>query len=80
MLCVYLIRSMSRPEKRYVGVSADVHQRLEAHNRGECPSTASFQPWELVAFIAFADHTRALAFEKYLKVGSGHAFARRHFW
>jgi hypothetical protein len=31
-------------------------------------------------YTAFADETAARAFERYLKVGSGHAFANRHFW
>jgi predicted GIY-YIG superfamily endonuclease len=80
MLYVYLIRSRSHPEKRYIGVTDDVHSRLDAHNRGESTFTARFRPWELVTYIAFADHDRAFAFERYLKAGSGHAFANRHLW
>jgi hypothetical protein len=30
--------------------------------------------------VQFADEQNADAFEKYLKSGSGHAFAKRHFW
>jgi hypothetical protein len=30
--------------------------------------------------IKFEDDQKALAFEKYLKSGSGRAFANRHFW
>ncbi len=30
--------------------------------------------------MRFDDDARADAFERYLKSGSGHAFARRHFW
>jgi len=30
--------------------------------------------------IRFAEDQKADAFEKYLKSGSGHAFAKRHFW
>jgi len=30
--------------------------------------------------VFFADARKAEAFEPYLKQGSGHAFARRHFW
>ena len=32
----------------------------------------------LDAIVAFQDETRALAFERYLKSGSGVAFAKRH--
>jgi hypothetical protein len=30
-------------------------------------------------YIAFNDEQRAIAFEKYLKSGSGRAFAKKHF-
>jgi hypothetical protein len=30
--------------------------------------------------IRFRDRTKAEHLERYLKSGSGHAFARRHFW
>ena len=31
-------------------------------------------------YIAFETHQLAQDFERYLKSGSGHAFANRHFW
>jgi predicted GIY-YIG superfamily endonuclease len=40
---------------------------------------AKFRPWTLIAYFAFAEEKTALAFEKYLKAGSGRAFIRRHF-
>jgi putative endonuclease len=42
--------------------------------------TAKYKPWRLVTYIAFADKPKAEAFERYLKSGSGHAFARKHLW
>ena len=30
--------------------------------------------------IWFDEDSKAIAFERYLKAGSGHAFANRHFW
>jgi hypothetical protein len=33
-----------------------------------------------VVVIRFDDDGKAEAFERYLKSGSGHAFARRHLW
>jgi hypothetical protein len=35
--------------------------------------------WELVTTIEFTTEASAVAFEKYLKSGSGRAFAKRHF-
>jgi hypothetical protein len=37
-------------------------------------------PWHWVTYVAFSDHAKATAFERYLKSGSGHAFLRKHFW
>jgi len=43
------------------------------------PATADGRPWEIAVLIKFADEPRALAFERYLKSGSGFAFAKCHF-
>jgi putative endonuclease len=40
----------------------------------------NYHPWKLVSYTAFADETKAAAFEKYLKSGSGRAFADRRLW
>ena len=78
-LCfVYIIRSRSDPSRFYTGVTADVNARIAAHNAGRSPHTSRFTPWELVVSIEFAEERRAIGFEKYLKSGSGVAFARRH--
>jgi hypothetical protein len=36
-------------------------------------------PWTALVAIEFADEARAVAFEKYLKSGSGCAFSKWHF-
>jgi hypothetical protein len=38
-----------------------------------------YGPWKLVVQIGFEDKVKAFAFEKYLKSGSGRAFAKKHF-
>jgi len=80
MKYVYLLQSISQPTKRYVGLTTDLKKRLKEHNTGKSPHTAKFKPWEIVVAIALTDDKRAETFEKYLKSGSGHAFAKRHFW
>jgi putative endonuclease len=65
--------------KHYTGVTRDLLERLEDHNRGHCPHTAKYKPWRIETAIAFASQAKARAFEKYLKSGSGREFARRHF-
>jgi len=79
MKYVYLLQSRKDPSRRYVGLTDDVKRRLAAHNAGQSPHTAKYRPWALVVTIEFADEARAVAFEQYLKTGSGRAFANRHF-
>jgi putative endonuclease len=80
MWYVYLIESESHIGQRYVGVTNDLRRRLAEHNAGESPHTSKYMPWRLVTYIAFTDQTKAIAFERYLKSGSGHAFARKRLW
>ena len=75
---VYIIESRAVPTRYYTGVTADVDARLAAHNAGHCPHTADGRPWRIDVVIAFSDERRAFAFERYLKSGSGFAFAQRH--
>ncbi|KUO52629.1 MAG: excinuclease ABC subunit C [Sphingomonadales bacterium BRH_c42] len=83
MRYVYILRSMKFPDKYYVGSTNDVAARLNKHNAGYSESqsrhSSMYGPWELVIEIGFAESAKAFAFEKYLKSGSGRAFAKRHF-
>ena len=80
MLCVYYLRSLKSPNRTYTGITRNLYARLAQHNAGKSAFTSHYRPWKLVAAIYLADEARAMAFEKYLKFGSGHAFARRHFF
>ena len=77
MYYVYLLRSLNDISKTYIGYTTNVEQRLETHNSGGSVHTRNFRPWELVAYVAFDTQAKAIAFEKYIKVGSGYAFAKR---
>ena len=76
---VYVLRSLRNPERHYVGLTADVSKRLAWHNFGQSPHTSKLKPWTLVVALEFSNQQLATAFEKYLKTGSGRAFAKRHF-
>ena len=76
---VYILRSVTDPRQYYTGVTSNVRDRLEAHNAGRCRHTSNFRPWRTDVVIMFSDEARAVAFERYLKSGSGCAFASRHF-
>ncbi len=80
MFYVYLIKSLSCPEQRYVGVTDDLQKRLHDHNAGYSVHTSKYKPWQLINYFAFNSKDAAIEFEKYLKTGSGYAFAKRHFW
>ncbi|SMF62881.1 GIY-YIG catalytic domain-containing protein [Tistlia consotensis] len=77
---VYLLESDAVPGQRYVGVTADLKRRLLDHNAGRSRHTSKFCPWRLVTYLAFSDRRKAEAFERYIKSGSGHAFANRRLW
>ena len=77
---VYLLESISHPGKRYVGITENLKKRITEHNAGKSPHTAKYVPWRCPVAVRLADHAKARAFEKYLKSGSGYAFAKRHFW
>ena len=77
MTYVYILRSLQTPERFYVGVTGDLRSRLKRHNAGEVSHTSKFAPWEIKTYVAFSDEGQARAFERYLKSGSGRAFAMK---
>jgi putative endonuclease len=80
MKYVYILQSIiANPSKEYVGLTDDLKARFALHNEGKSPHTAKYRPWSLKTYVAFSDEEKAVAFEKYLKVGSGQAFRKRHF-
>jgi len=80
MKTVYLIQSIEYPNQRYIGITLNLEERMQEHNTGKSPHTSKYHPWKLIACISFSDEQKALEFEKYLKVGSGHAFANKRLW
>ena len=59
----------------YFGYAKDLKSRLRLHNSGQVKSTKPHLPWRLVWYGAFETGEEAKAFERYLKTGSGKAFA-----
>ena len=76
MKYVYILESRDS-EHFYIGLTDDLRARLARHNAGEVTHTAKYLPWRIKTYIAFSDEARAVAFERYLKSGSGRAFARK---
>ena len=75
---VYVLKNRNTPPRYYTGLTSHVAARRVAHNAGRCPHTACAGPWEIDVVVEFTDEERAVAFERYLKSGSGVAFAQRH--
>ncbi|ESX17699.1 excinuclease ABC subunit C [Mesorhizobium sp. LSJC255A00] len=50
------------------------------HNAGKSSHTSKFLPWRIVTYMAFSNQAKAASFERYLKSGSGHAFANKRLW
>ncbi|HXN63696.1 MAG TPA: GIY-YIG nuclease family protein [Candidatus Acidoferrales bacterium] len=76
MKYVYILQSEQGPKHFYTGITDNLKTRLSAHNSGTVTHTAKYRPWRIKTYIAFTDEGRAISFEKYLKSGSGRAFAR----
>jgi putative endonuclease len=76
---VYILRSEPDPTRHYVGVTSDVTKRLQWHNAGQNVHTVRDRPWSIVVSLEFPTAQAASRFERYLKSGSGRAFAKRHF-
>ncbi len=76
---VYLLQSQKDPSSHYTGFTENLQQRLDDHHDSKVPTTAGRGPWILLSAHGFTEKSKALAFEKYLKSGSGREFARRHF-
>lgn len=75
MKFVYILQSLDG-EHFYTGITDDLGARLAKHNSGAVTHTSKFGPWQIKTFVAFSDDSRAIAFERYLKSGSGRAFAK----
>ena len=75
---VYVLRNAENPPLYYTGLTSSVPRRHAEHNAGLCTHTAKHRPWSVDVVIEFADERRAVTFERYLKSGSGVAFAKRH--
>ncbi|TPJ07189.1 GIY-YIG nuclease family protein [Mesorhizobium sp. B2-7-3] len=66
--------------ERYVGITSDLKRRIAEHNTGKSTHTSKFLPWRIVTYVAFSDQAKAASFKRYLKSGSGHAFANKRLW
>jgi predicted GIY-YIG superfamily endonuclease len=76
---VYILQSLNNPERHYTGLTSDVQQRFLSHNKGASVDTRADRPWQITIVLEFRTEELAAKCERYLKSGSGRAFARKHF-
>ena len=79
MYFTYIPESSKKPGERYIGHTSDLNRRIKsiiAANVGTRPVSSPGNQ----LYIAFETLGQAQKFERYLKSGSGHGFANRHFW
>jgi putative endonuclease len=78
MFHVYILRSLSHPDKIYIGFSSvEMATRLARHNEGSTPATSRYRPWKIAWHCTFPDKQKAMDFEAYLKSGSGRALLHK---
>ena len=75
MWVVYILKCSDNTY--YVGCTEDINERLDRHKKGQVQYTSTRLPIELAHHSIFPDKYKAYDFEKYLKSGSGRAFAKK---
>ena len=70
----YILHS-SKSHIFYFGSTSNIKNRFKLHNKGKVFSTKPHIPWKLVWYSVFSSKKEAEDFERYLKTGSGKAFA-----
>jgi putative endonuclease len=69
MYYVYILQSQA-DQSFYTGFTTlQPNERIKKHNDGQVTYTAKIKPWKLIWHCAFIQKEKAIAFEKYLKVG-----------
>ncbi len=66
MYYLYILRSEIRP-RHYIGITANVQNRLAEHNCGGVGSTKAYRPWQLIHTEVFPDKKPARLRELFLK-------------
>lgn len=74
---VYILQSLPDPSQIYKGLTGNIEDRIDRHNRKEVRHTSKYAPWKIIFLAGFLSRKQAADFERYLKSGSGIAFMRK---
>ena len=72
---VYVLRSL-KDDQFYVGLTRDLHMRVQRHNNGQVTSTKKRAPFELVYWEGCLNESDAAQREKYLKTAWGKRYLK----
>ena len=75
MHIVYVLKSR-KDNKRYIGLTNNLDQRLLEHNKGKVRSTKFRLPLELIYFEEIENRSDGAQREKFLKSGKGREFLK----
>ena len=67
MVCYVYFLYSEKSKKFYVGISNDLADRLNRHNKGESISTKNGVPWKLLHTIACENKAVAMGLERKIK-------------
>ena len=70
MYYVYILYS-EKLNKKYIGSTSSLRQRLKEHNLGKSTFSNKGKPWKLMYYEAFLNKNDALKEERFLKTGKG---------
>ena len=73
--CVYAIKNKNG--RIYVGLTKNINQRIEDHNKKRVFSTKGYIPWNLFYIESCQNRIEARRREKYLKSGCGKEFLKK---
>ncbi|GJQ42824.1 MAG: hypothetical protein JETCAE03_23220 [Ignavibacteriaceae bacterium] len=76
MYKVYAIKSKIR-KYIYVGMTSNIEERIERHNKGYEKTTRAYRPFELIYTEDQATREEARKREKYFKSGVGKEFLKK---
>ena len=72
---VYILFSQ-RDQKRYIGLTSNLGQRMREHSQGSVKSTRNRRPLKLIYFEKFVTKSEALYRENFFKSGRGRKFLK----
>ena len=78
MYYTYIILSLIKPIT-YTGLTSNLSQRLDGHNRGNTKSTKRFRPYSYIYIEVYNTKIEAKKRERYWKSGAGRRKLKKYF-